>query len=78
MTHRVRIFTTPVCVYCKKAKEFFVANNIQYSEVDVIQDEKAREEMVEKTGMMAVPVIDVNGQFLVGFNEPQLRKALGL
>lgn len=78
MANQVRIFTTPVCVYCKKAKDFFAANNIQYSEVDVIQDEKAREEMVEKTGMMAVPVIDVNGKFLVGFNEPELRKALGL
>lgn len=78
MANQVRIFTTPVCVYCKKAKDFFKANNIEYSEVDVIQDEKAREEMVEKTGMMAVPVIDVNGQFLVGFNEPELRKALGL
>lgn len=78
MTHTVRIFTTPVCVYCKKAKDFFATHNIQYSEVDVIQDEKAREEMIQKTGMMAVPVIDVDGQFLVGFNEPQLRKALGL
>lgn len=74
----VKIYSTPTCVYCKMAKEFFTKNNIQYQEYNVADDEKAREEMVDKSHQMGVPVVDIDGEVFVGFNRPELEKALGL
>lgn len=74
----VKIYSTPTCVYCKMAKEFFKKNNVQYEEANVAEDQKAREEMVEKSHQLGVPVIDVNGKIMVGFNEANLREALGI
>lgn len=78
MAKQVKIYTTPSCVYCIKTKDFFKANNIQYQEIDVLKDENGREEMLNQTGKMAVPVIDIDGEIIVGFNEPALKKALQL
>lgn len=75
---KVTIYTTPTCVYCKMAKEFFAKNNIEYTERNVAEDMKAREEMIEKSQQMGVPVIDIEGEILVGFNQGELEKALGL
>lgn len=72
----VKIYTTTHCPYCVMAKEFFKKNNVKYEEVNVELDEKAAEEMIEKSGQMGVPVIDVDGQIIVGFNRPALEKAL--
>jgi glutaredoxin-like YruB-family protein len=74
----VTIYSTPTCVYCKMAKEFFKKNNIAYEEKDVSSDMKAREEMVQKSNQLGVPVIDIDGKILVGFDEGELRSALGL
>lgn len=74
----IKIYSTPTCVYCKMAKEFFKKNNIQYQEANVAEDQAAREEMVNKSHQLGVPVIDVDGKILVGFNENELRKALGM
>lgn len=74
----VRIYTTPTCVYCKMAKEFFKKNNITYQELNVAEDQKAREEMVQKSHQLGVPVIEIDGEILVGFDEGELRKMLGL
>lgn len=73
----ITIYTTPTCVYCKVAKEYFQKENLDYREIDVVTDDAAREEMVEKSGQMGVPVIDVNGTILVGFNKKELEEALG-
>ena len=75
---QVIIYSTPTCVYCRMAKEFFRKNNVQYEEHDVAVDEKAREEMVQKSHQLGVPVIDVNGEIHVGFNRSELARALGL
>jgi len=72
------IYTTPTCVYCKMAKEFFHKNKVQYQEFNVASDEKARDEMINKSHQMGVPVIDVEGEIIVGFNRPELERALGL
>ncbi len=74
----IKIYSTPTCVYCKMAKEFFKKNNLEYSEANVAEDQVAREEMVNKSHQLGVPVIDVDGKILVGFNEGELRKALGI
>mgnify|MGYP001594414764 CR=1 FL=1 len=75
---KVTIYTTPSCQWCARTKEFFRANKIKYDEVDVAANQRAAEEMVEKSGQMGVPVTKVDGQIIVGFDEPRLRKALKL
>ncbi len=68
----ITIYTTPTCVYCKMAKKFFADNNVAYSEKDVQADMAAREEMVKKSGQLGVPVIDIDGQIVVGFDKERL------
>jgi len=58
------------------AKEFFKRNNVKYQEINVELDEKAAEEMIEKSGQMGVPVIDIDGKIIVGFDRPALEKTL--
>ncbi|TKJ17917.1 NrdH-redoxin [Candidatus Woesearchaeota archaeon B3_Woes] len=72
----VKIYTTPTCHWCVKVKEFFKENNVEFTEVNVSENQAAAKEMVEKSGQMGVPVIDLNGEFIVGFNEPKLRELL--
>lgn len=73
---KVKIYTTPACVYCKMAKEFFREHNVEYEEANVATDTAAREEMVQKSGQLGVPVIDVGGQIIVGFDKGQLSELL--
>ncbi len=70
------IYSTPNCIYCKMAKEFFAKNSVTYKEFNVADDEKAREEMVAKSHQLGVPVIDVDGEIFVGFDRTGLAKAL--
>ncbi len=76
MTKTITIYSTPTCVYCKMAKEFFTKHNVEYQEFNVAQDLKARQDMFNKSHQMGVPVIDVAGEIFVGFNRPDLEKAL--
>ena len=75
---KVIIYTTPTCVYCKMAKEFFKKNNVVYEEKDVLADVAAREDMTKKSGQLGVPVIDIDGKILVGFNQEALGETLGI
>ena len=74
----VIIYSTPTCVYCNAAKAFFKEKNIAYTEHNVAADIGKRKEMIEKSGQMGVPVISVDGQLVVGFNQPQIKQLLGL
>lgn len=74
----VVIYSTPTCVYCKGAKDFFKANNVKYTEVDVAADAVKRKEMIEKSGQMGVPVIEVGEDIVVGFDKPTLSQLLGV
>lgn len=76
MMVNVIIYTTSTCPWCLKTKEFFKKHNVKYTEKNVADDEKAAQESIKKSGQMGVPVIDVDGKIIVGFNEPELRKAL--
>ncbi len=75
---KVTIYSTPACVYCKMAKEFLNENKIEYTDFNVAEDEKAREEMVEKSGQMGVPVIFVDNEMMVGFDGERLKELLKL
>lgn len=72
----VKIYSTPTCIYCKHAKEFFSKNNIEYTEYDVAENMKAREEMITKTNQMGVPVIDIDGQIVIGFDQRKIEELL--
>lgn len=72
----VTIYTTPTCVYCKMAKEYFAANNVEYTELNVATDEAARNAMLEKSGQMGVPVIDVDNNIVIGFDQELLADLL--
>ncbi len=74
----VLIYTTPTCPYCNMAKDFFKSKNVEYKEINVAADENAAKEMVDKSHQMGVPVVDINGTIIVGFNRPEMEKALGL
>jgi glutaredoxin-like YruB-family protein len=73
---KVRIYSTPTCPFCKRAKEFFKKHKVEYEDINVAENEKARDEMVEKSGQMSVPVIEVGDKIIVGFDEQELRKTL--
>lgn len=72
------IYSTPYCVYCKMAKDFFKKNNIAYVEHDVAADSKARDEMLTKSGQMGVPVIEIAGKIIIGFDQTRIKEALGI
>ncbi len=74
---KVLLYSTPSCVYCRMAREFFDKNGVGYEDVNVAADETALKEMVAKSHQMGVPVIDVDGQIFVGFNRSGLEKILG-
>ena len=72
----VTIYTTPSCGYCTVAKKYFRENKISFTEYDVSRDQRKADEMVRKSGQMGVPVIDVNGKVIVGFNQPEIERSL--
>lgn len=74
----ILIYSTPSCVYCKMTKDFLGSHNIPFREVNVAEDDAARDEMIQKSGQLGVPVIDVDGQIFVGFDQKGLTKVLGL
>lgn len=75
---KVRIFTTVSCPYCFTLMEFFKEHNIEFEEVDVSKNEKAREEMIEKSGKMEVPVIEIDGEIVAGFDKEKIVKLLNI
>jgi len=72
----VKIYSTPTCHFCHLAKEYFTENKIEYTEYDVAADAEKRTEMMEKTGQMGVPVIDIAGETVIGFNEAKIKELL--
>lgn len=78
MAQSVTVYSTSTCPYCKMVKDFLRQNNIAFVEVDVAQDQRAAQEMVNKSGQMGVPQLEIDGQIIVGFDRPAIKKALNL
>jgi glutaredoxin-like YruB-family protein len=78
MDKQVKVYSTPTCPYCKMAKQYLRENNIAFSDVDVSLDKEAASEMVEKSGQMGVPVIDISGKVIIGFDKDEIKKTLGI
>lgn len=75
---RVIIFTTPTCGYCNAAKQYFRHSRIRFREVDVSKDQAAARDMQRRSGQMGVPVIDIGGRIVVGFDRAKINSLLGL
>lgn len=73
----VKIYTTATCYWCQAAKEFFKKKGVKYKEINVSTSPIAQFEMVKKSRQMGVPVIDIDGQIIVGFNRDRIEEALG-
>ena len=74
----VKVFSTKICPYCVTLKEFLKQHDVEYEEIDVGKDEDGRKEMIEKSGQMGVPVLEINGQIVVGFDKTRILELLGI
>ena len=74
----VKLFSTPACVYCVTLKEFLKENNIDFEEIDVSKDDKLKEEIIEKSGQIGVPVLEIDGQIVAGFDKKKICKLLNI
>lgn len=68
----VKIFSTPTCVYCITLKKFLTEHDIEFEDINVAEDKKALDEMVQKSGQMGVPVTEIDGQIIVGFDKEKI------
>ena len=75
---KVRLFTTPICPYCLTLKRFLEEKQIEVELIDVSSDDKAREEMIEKTEQTTVPVLEIEGEYIVGFDRKKICEKLGI
>ena len=75
---KVTIYSTPTCVYCNMAKNYFKEKNVSFEEFNVAQDMERQKEMINLTGQRGVPVIVIDGEAIVGFNKPKVEELLGL
>ena len=78
MAKNVKIYSTPTCPWCIRTKQFLKDNNITFEDIDVSNNQQAAEEMVQKSGQMGVPVLDIEGEIIVGFDKERIKSALGL
>ncbi len=74
----IKVYSTPTCPWCIRTKEFLKKNKISSKDIDISSDKKAAEEMIKKSKQIGVPVIEVDGKIIVGFNEKELKKLLSI
>jgi glutaredoxin 3 len=75
---KVIVYSTPTCIYCRLLKEWLRANKIDYKDYDLSTDAAKRDEIIEKTGQMAVPVVEVDEEIIIGFDKKRLAELLGI
>ncbi|MBI2252139.1 MAG: glutathione S-transferase N-terminal domain-containing protein [Armatimonadetes bacterium] len=75
---KVKIYSTPLCSYCMKVKLFLHKHNIDYDEYDVSKNIELAEEMIKISGQTGVPVLDIEGKIIIGYNKDEIKMALGL
>ena len=78
MAKSITVYSTPTCPFCIRAKQFLKDSNIAFENIDVSADQVKAQEMITKSGQMGVPVIDIDGELIVGFDKERIKKALGL
>jgi glutaredoxin-like YruB-family protein len=78
MEKKVKIYSTTTCPFCIRAKQFLKENHIDFEDIDVANNQTAAEEMIQKSGQMGVPVLDIEGEIIVGFDKEKIKQALEL
>lgn len=78
MDKKVLVYGTPTCPYCQQVKSYLKENNINFENFDVSQDKEKLAQMQDKSGQMGVPVIDIDGEIIQGFDREKLSQALGI
>lgn len=78
MDKKVVVYSTSTCPWCIRVKQFFSENNIPFDNYDVGIDRVKAEEMIQKSGQMGVPVLDIDGEIIVGFDKDRIKTLLGL
>lgn len=76
MSKNVTVYSTPTCPYCVRVKQFLKESNVPFNNIDVSADQAKAHEMVEKSGQMGVPVVDVDGKIIIGFDKAAIEQAL--
>jgi glutaredoxin-like YruB-family protein len=74
----VKVYSTPVCPYCNAIKSFLQNNGIVFEDIDVSKDEKAKDYMIEKSGQMGVPVVEIEEEMIIGFDREKITKLLNI
>ena len=72
----VKVYSTNMCPYCVTLKQFLKQHNIKFEDIDVSKDVKVQEEMIKRSGQMGVPVVDIDGEIIVGFDKEKITKLL--
>jgi glutaredoxin 3 len=78
MGKKVTVYSTPTCPYCIRAKQFLKTNNVVFADIDVSADPAKADEMIQKSGQMGVPVLDIEGEIIVGFDQDKIKETLGI
>ena len=78
MAKKVKVYSTPTCPYCIRAKQFLKDGAVVFDDIDVSKDQDAAQEMIKRSGQMGVPVIDIDGELIVGFDKEKIKKILGI
>ena len=73
---KIKVYSTPMCPYCKMTKEFLREKGVEFEDIDVSADREMAMKMIEKSGQMAVPQIEINGKFIIGFNREALEREI--
>jgi glutaredoxin 3 len=74
----IKLYSTPTCPWCAKAKEFLDINKITYQDFNVAENKVARKDLINTTHQLAVPVLNIDGEYIIGFNEKSLKQKLGI
>jgi glutaredoxin 3 len=78
MSKNVLVYSTPTCPWCIRIKQFLKDSNVAFQEFDVSTNQAAAEEMIKKSGQMGVPVLDIEGQIIIGFDRGKIKESLGI
>lgn len=78
MNKKVKVYSTPTCPFCIRAKQFLKESAVNFEDIDVSVNHEAAQEMINRSGQMGVPVIDIEGELIVGFDKDKIKRALGV
>ena len=75
---KVRVYSTATCPWCHTVKDFLKKNKVKFEDIDVGEDRAAAQEMIDKSGQMGVPVVEIDGKIVIGYDEEKIKKLLDI